>query len=111
MWQELDHHLARDLKGLPDCRTLLGSPGTACQSSALLRRPWTLFLLSPRETWTQGDTRSKNRSEFSSEASPEVELWLGRKKGAWLTGRSWNEQTQHLPMELESRMFYFAGTA
>lgn len=34
-----------------------------------------------RGTWTEGDTRSKNRSEVSSEASPEVELWLGRKKG------------------------------
>lgn len=80
MWEGLDHHQARDLKGLPDCRTLLGRPGTACWSSGLLRRPWSLFLLSPRGIWTEDDTRSKNRPEVSSEASPEVKLWLGRKK-------------------------------
>lgn len=104
MWEGLGHHQARDLKGLPDYRSLLGRPGIARWSSALLRRPWSLFLLSSRETWTEGETRSKNRSEVSAEASPEVELWLGRKKGMPDqngTSRRWNEQTQHLPMELE----------
>lgn len=80
MWEGLGHHQARDLKGLPDYRSLLGRPGIARWSSALLRRPWSLFLLSSKETWTEGETRSKNRSEVSAEASPEVELWLGRKR-------------------------------
>lgn len=51
MWEGLSYHQARILKGLPDYRILLGRPGTACWSSALLRKPWSLFLLFPRGTW------------------------------------------------------------
>lgn len=121
MWERLGSRQARDLKGFPDYRTLLGRPGTALLELTPAQKDLVPLpavsegnLARQREPGLRAISGARTGLRSALRLALRLSCSWAEKKGIPDqngTGRSWNEQTQHLPMKLESRRLYFAGTA